>query len=120
MRLYTGDEAQTADPLIVAKEGEAPAYRGLAYVVFERLPLADFGNRIPQLSFEVLRPIGELEQMVRAVTLIPGATEFGYEMATVTQDRSGPGSRRRRTATSAMRRPTSLPRSTNCRPWRRT
>ena len=90
MRVYAGDEAQTPDPLIVAKEGDAPAYRGLAYVVFERLPLANFGNRIPQLSFEVVRPVGTLEQMVRAVTFIPGATEFGYEPATVTQV-TGPG-----------------------------
>src|SRR5262249_22467268 len=42
MRAYTGTEVQTPDPLIVAKEGpdNAPAYRGLAYVVFERLPIA--------------------------------------------------------------------------------
>jgi len=85
VRTYTGDETQTPDPLIVAKEGDVPAYRGLAYVVFERLPLQKFGNRIPQLSFEVVRPVGELEQMVRAVTLIPGATEFGYEPDTVVQ-----------------------------------
>jgi hypothetical protein len=90
LRTYKGDETQTADPLIVAKEGDAPAYRGLAYVVFERLPLANFGNRIPQLSFEVVRPVGRLEQMTRAVTLIPGATEFGYEPATVVQV-TGPG-----------------------------
>jgi len=90
MRIYAGDETQAADPLIVAKEGDAPAYRGLAYVVFERLPLADFGNRIPQLSFEVVRPVGALERMVRAVTLIPGATEFGYAPATVTRS-LGPG-----------------------------
>ncbi len=67
MRIHTGGEDQAADPLIVAKEGEAPAYRGLAYVVFERLPLEKFGNRLPQLSFEVMRPIGRLETMVRAV-----------------------------------------------------
>lgn len=90
VRVYSGDEAQTPDPLIVAKEGDAPAYRGLAYVVFERLPLENFGNRIPQLSFEVVRGVGQLEQMVRAVTLIPGATEFGYEPATVVQQ-AGPG-----------------------------
>jgi hypothetical protein len=84
-RVYDGSEEQTADPLIVAKDGAAPAYRGLAYVVFERLPIANFGNRIPQLSFEVVRPVGALENMVRAVTLIPGATEFGYEPAMVTQ-----------------------------------
>ncbi|HEY1586048.1 MAG TPA: glycoside hydrolase TIM-barrel-like domain-containing protein, partial [Polyangia bacterium] len=90
MRSYTGDESQTADPLIVAKDGDVPAYRGLAYVVFERLPLENFGNRIPQLSFEVLRPVGRLERMIKAVTLIPGSTEFGYEPATVVQT-LGPG-----------------------------
>jgi hypothetical protein len=91
-RIYRGDETQTPDPLIVAKQGadNTPAYRGLAYVVFERLPLASFGNRLPQLSFEVLRPVGALERQIRAVTLIPGATEFGYEPATVVRI-MGPG-----------------------------
>ncbi|MGE3869484.1 MAG: glycoside hydrolase TIM-barrel-like domain-containing protein, partial [Pseudorhodoplanes sp.] len=79
MRIYRGDETQMPDPLIVAKDGVAPAYRGLAYVVFERLAVDRFGNRIPQLSFEVVRPVGALEQQMRAVTLIPGATEFGYQ-----------------------------------------
>src|SRR5204863_2568987 len=91
-RVYTGSETQTPDPLIVAREGadNAPAYRGLAYIVFERLALADFGNRIPQLSFGIMRPIGRLEKMVRAVTLIPGTTEFGYETGTVVRV-LGPG-----------------------------
>ncbi|MEA2938967.1 MAG: hypothetical protein QOC56_2471, partial [Alphaproteobacteria bacterium] len=92
IRVHTGSEAQAGDALIVAKEGtgEAPAYRGLAYVVFERLPLESFGNRIPQLSFEIVRPIGRLEPMVRAVELMPGATEFGYEPATIVRV-AGPG-----------------------------
>ncbi|MDX2274649.1 MAG: hypothetical protein NW206_04290 [Hyphomonadaceae bacterium] len=57
-RLHKGDKAQAPDPLIEAIEGAAyaPAYRGLAYIVFEDLPLAEFGNVIPQLSFEVIRP----------------------------------------------------------------
>ncbi|WP_022721070.1 glycoside hydrolase/phage tail family protein [Rhodopseudomonas sp. B29] len=86
-RVHRGSEDQTPDDLIVAKQGggNAPAYRGLAYVVFERLALADFGNRIPQLSFEIIRPIGALEAMTRAVTLIPGTTEFGYEPSTLVQ-----------------------------------
>ena len=58
--------------------------------MFERLPLDNFGNRIPQLSFEVVRPVGALEKMVRAVTLIPGTTEFGYEPATLVR-MLGPG-----------------------------
>jgi hypothetical protein len=51
-RWYPGDEAQTADPFIAAKMGAAntPAYRGTAYVVFEELPLGNYGNRLPQLS----------------------------------------------------------------------
>jgi hypothetical protein len=85
IRVHRGSEDQAVDDLIVAHEGSgnAPAYRGTAYIVFERLPLADFGNRIPQLSFEIIRPIGRLEKMVRAVTLIPGTTEFGYEPSPV-------------------------------------
>ena len=83
MRVHLGDEDQHPDPLIVAKEGadNAPAYRGLAYVVFERLPLEKFGNRIPQLSFEVVRPIGGIADMIRGVDLIPGASEFAYSVA---------------------------------------
>ncbi|WP_333570815.1 phage tail protein [Sphingomonas sp.] len=55
-RLHTGKEDQPVDPLIAAIEGpaQAPAHRGTAYVVFEDLELASFGNRIPQLSFEVI------------------------------------------------------------------
>jgi hypothetical protein len=54
-RLHLGDEAQAADPLIAAAEGieATPAHRGIAYAVFEDLQLADYGNRIPSLSFEV-------------------------------------------------------------------
>ncbi|HEY8064645.1 MAG TPA: glycoside hydrolase/phage tail family protein [Methylosinus sp.] len=81
IRIYKGDEEQLPDPLIVAKEGaeNAPAYRGLAYIVFEQLALAAFGNRIPQFTFEVTRPIAGLGQSIRAIDLIPGATEAGYQ-----------------------------------------
>ncbi len=90
MRVHKGDDAQTPDPLIVAKEGaaNAPAYRGLAYVVFEQLPIANYGNRIPQLSFEIVRPIAGLGAMIRGVDLIPGAAEFAYSPTAI---RSAPG-----------------------------
>ncbi|KAA2237252.1 baseplate multidomain protein megatron [Salinarimonas soli] len=80
MRIHGGGESQEPDPLLVARigAGSVPAYRGLAYAVFERLPLADFGNRIPQLAFEVVRPVDGLARMIRAVCLIPGASEFAY------------------------------------------
>ncbi len=56
MRLHLGGEDQDPDPLIAAFEGAsgAPGYRGIAVAVFEDLPLADYGNRIPNLTFEVI------------------------------------------------------------------
>lgn len=55
-RLALGGEDQAADPLIGSAEGiaNAPAYRGVALAIFEALELAEFGNRIPLLTFEVL------------------------------------------------------------------
>nr|WP_321982431.1 glycoside hydrolase/phage tail family protein [uncultured Cohaesibacter sp.] len=84
-RVYRGTDDQLPDSLIEAKQGTdyAPAYRGLAYVVFEKLPLEDFGNRIPQLSFEVVRPIGTLENQIESIVMIPGSTEFGYDTTEV-------------------------------------
>ncbi len=79
IRFYRGSESQLPDSLITAKQGTAPAYRGLCYIVFERLPLAPFGNRIPNISAELCRSAGDLENDVRAITVIPGATEFGYD-----------------------------------------
>ncbi|MFG1464234.1 glycoside hydrolase/phage tail family protein [Xanthobacter sp. DSM 24535] len=80
LRTYRGSADQPPDPWIEAKQGagNTPAYRGLAYLVFERLPLAKFGNRVPQITVEVERAVGRLEPLVKAITLIPGATEFGY------------------------------------------
>jgi uncharacterized membrane protein YeaQ/YmgE (transglycosylase-associated protein family) len=82
-RWYPGDESQTADPFIAAKMGAAntPAYRGTAYVIFEDLPLGNYGNRIPQLSFEVFRPLADpdtAEGLTQAVTMIPASGEFAY------------------------------------------
>lgn len=56
IRTHLGDETQQADPLIEAHEGagEVPDMRGLAMVVFEDLPLGEFANRIPNLTFEVV------------------------------------------------------------------
>jgi hypothetical protein len=54
-RLHLGGEDQAVDPLIAAAEGGlAPAHRGIAYAVFEDFQLADYGNRIPSLTFEVI------------------------------------------------------------------
>lgn len=55
MRFYYGTEDQAPDSKIEETEGagNVPAYRGLAYIVFDEFPLADFGNRRPTISVEI-------------------------------------------------------------------
>jgi hypothetical protein len=59
---YPGDELQNPSPLIQGDKGVnvTPAFRGLIYAVWEDLPLADFGNRIPNLQALVAASIGRL------------------------------------------------------------
>lgn len=90
MRVYGGTDAQLPDPKIAAVEGieNTPAYRGTAYVVFEDLALEPFGNRLPQFTFEVMRPSpGEtsdnLGDLVTGVALIPGTGEYGLATSQV-------------------------------------
>lgn len=84
-RFYDGSESQEPDPLILAKEGagNAPAYRGIAYLVFENILADSFGNRIPQITAEIIRRptnVGpdDLTRSLRSLCMIPGTTEFGY------------------------------------------
>ena len=93
VRVYSGAEDQDPDPKIMAVEGadNVPAYRGLAYVVFEDLPVEPFGNRIPQLNFEVFRSAPQapeddsaergrpVRDLVRGVALSPGSGEFSLD-----------------------------------------
>ena len=69
LRVHTGSGDQPADPLIAAAEGanRCPAFRNVAYAVFEDLALAEFGNRIPSLTFEVIADDGAVSfaQIVR-------------------------------------------------------
>ncbi len=81
MRVYTGSEDQLPDPKIEAVEGvgNVPAYRGTAYVVMENLDLEQFGNRVPQFSFEVTRPDlseDDVPSLVQGVAVIPGTGEY--------------------------------------------
>ncbi|MEO1694767.1 MAG: glycoside hydrolase TIM-barrel-like domain-containing protein, partial [Pseudomonadota bacterium] len=87
MRVYSGTEDQAPDPAISAaqEDGHAPAFRGVAYVVFERLPLAEFGNRLPQLSFETFRPVDDFQAKLKGVVMIPGSGEFVYGTTPITR-----------------------------------
>ena len=74
-RFYDGSGDQPLDPLIASAEaiGQCPAYRGLAYAVFEDFQLADFGNRIPSLTFELFERDGAVPLMDIASATSGGA-----------------------------------------------
>jgi hypothetical protein len=87
-RLYKGNETQNPDSLIESIEGlgKVPAYRGIAYIVMEDIPLADFGNRIPNFTFEVRKSAlnvssteTPVEDLIKNMVVIPGAGEFVYD-----------------------------------------
>lgn len=94
LRVYTGSADQLPDPVMEAVEGagQVPAYRGTAYVVLEDLALEPFGNRVPQFSFEVIRPeqpdaLGYEDAPgigVEGVALIPGTGEYALAVTPVT------------------------------------
>ena len=93
LRVYVGSQTQLADPKIEAVEGAgfAPSYRGIAYVVIEDLELSGFGNRVPQFTFEVVRPaqgdfaseVVDLPRAVKAVALVPGTGEYALATTAV-------------------------------------
>lgn len=55
VQIYTGNDGQAPDSFMqsILGAGNVPAYSRLAYVVFDNLQLAKFGNRLPNLTFEV-------------------------------------------------------------------
>ena len=110
MAVYPGTADQLPDPKITAVEGAglAPAYRGVAYVVIEDLDLAAYGNRVPQFSFEVIRPaqggaaaaFPDLSQIVPGVCMVPGTGEYAYATTPV-HYAQGPGVNRTANVNSA-------------------
>ena len=83
MRFYRGYGDQPIDPLLAQAEGptHSPAYRNGAYVVFEDLALASFGNRIPSLTFEILADTQPPTVGTIASELVPGCLISGLDAA---------------------------------------
>jgi len=72
--VYTGDTTQLPSSLMESYQGagNVPAYRNLAYVVFNDFQLEDFGNNVPALEFEVISQ-GTLTLVTGGIS---GATEY--------------------------------------------
>lgn len=80
--IYLGDDTQEPDPVIEAAMGidNVPAYRGLAYIVARDFALTDWGNRIPNFTFEVVRGASALpaaNYLVAATTAARSVEPYG-------------------------------------------
>lgn len=76
--LGTSNQGIDAECDIIAQslgfaEGTVPAYRDLAYAVFMNFPLQDYGNRIPNFTFEV-NGFYSGDQTIYSVPPLPGIT----------------------------------------------
>lgn len=82
---YNGAETQSVSSVISSVEGteNTPAFKGTCYLVFENLPLTDYGNRIPSIKAEINKPIisafdSDMCNAIKAVTLMPASGEGAY------------------------------------------
>jgi hypothetical protein len=89
-RFHRGSEAQLPDPLIEAHvgPGRAPAHRGLCVIVFEDLALADFGNRIPNITAEITyrRAAQQPYQLLDFITTGEGGYFGSYQISDLAID----------------------------------
>lgn len=90
IRVYPGSETQSADPTIQSFEGAAntPAYRGLAYIVFEDLGLADFANRMPNITVEMVASGQAAPALIDEIATPPCVTEWSSS-SLMTADANG-------------------------------
>jgi len=98
--IYKGTETQTVDPILLANHdviyqrsqgnvesvystganaGHYTAHRGLAYTVFQELPLEHYGNRLPQFLVEVCKTGESADETQEVIELSISAedTEIG-------------------------------------------
>lgn len=84
VRVYLGSQT-AADAAIEADKGlgNVPAFKGTVYVVFEGLPLAEFGNQIPNFTFEVESAHVDLEEALEDVVSRVGLSAGEYDFSSV-------------------------------------
>lgn len=82
LTFYPGSATQAVDALLQSLHpGEpVPAYRHTAYVVIEELALADYGNGIPNLEFEIETSKKTLRQTVEDIGAFADVTINAWQL----------------------------------------
>jgi hypothetical protein len=88
IEIFYGTEDQEKSDIMSSFLGNAntPNFKGLCYIVFDDFPLENFGNRIPNFTFEIqkstkIQNLESVGDLVKSITLIPGSGEFVYDTA---------------------------------------
>ncbi len=83
---FAGSETQDPSTTIeaVLGVGNVPAYRGICYIVCEDMPLGDFGNRIPNFTFEIIRSESDVET---SQSWIKKDSDLAYDSSYIIQDK---------------------------------
>ena len=84
--IYKGTSTQNIDWRIQSDKADAPAYRSIAYIVFNDIPLEDYGNIIPNVSCEIVSQINILSEICSDLSLYSGllSEDLNYSSATNT------------------------------------
>lgn len=82
VRVYLGNQT-TPDAAIEADKGagNVPAFKGLCYVVFEDLQLAELGNQIPNLTFEVETDWADVAEVMEDLANRVGIASSDYDFS---------------------------------------
>jgi len=67
--IYLGTSTQNPDWFLQANNPDSPAYRGLCYLVFNTFQLEKYGNRIPNITCEVIKSDTKLTAMLPEIIL---------------------------------------------------
>lgn len=88
-RFYNGSETQLPDSSIQAAQGAAntPAFRGTVYMVFNDLPLENFGNRIPSITAEIAYSATDARLSLESTNYPGGVTNYDSGSCAVDWDR---------------------------------
>jgi hypothetical protein len=88
IRIYLGDQEQLPDSVVEANESFASGHRGLAHVFFDTFQLADFGNRPPNLQFEVIERDGTVNIIDVMTTMLEdsGMEPECYDLSCLQRD----------------------------------
>lgn len=88
-RFYKGSETQLPDSAIQAAEGEdaTPAFRGTSYILFDGLPLEDFGNRVPSITAEITYALTDARLAIKSDRFDGGVTSYDANAFGIDWDR---------------------------------